>query len=117
VISTSLFQSLENLRPDAILSNLRNSKPGLYTEVLPASEGDSEAEIPVAKVAMLTPYGETSVGRFPSVPVLLSALHDLSLTELYYTATTGTSECVYYYGEPRVNIVKASLDREELMRR
>jgi hypothetical protein len=52
------------------------------------------------------------VRRFPFVPVLLSALHDLSLTELYFTATTGTSEYVYYYCEPRVNIVKATSDRE-----
>jgi hypothetical protein len=55
--------------------------------------------------------GATSVGTSPFVPVLLSSLHDLSLTELYCTATTGMSE----YGDCgglHVEIVQATLDSE-----
>jgi hypothetical protein len=109
---------------------------------LPAGEGGSEAEISVAKVASLSPYvfkapsddpglvnvwsrvdllegrlapsatGAGSVGIFPFVPVLLSALHDLSLTVLYCAVTTGMSKYVDC-GEPCVNIVvKVTLDSD-----
>ncbi|KAH9972108.1 hypothetical protein BGW80DRAFT_395092 [Lactifluus volemus] len=47
-----LAKALDNLQPDAVMGNLENSRPKIWSvecERFPASEGRPEVEIPVAR--------------------------------------------------------------------